>query len=146
MKYNIILADISSLNEGEVTRMMDTLKKEYHLNTLFLESSNVIEQKQLAPHVKTFSGNYYLNTLEKVVIHQGYTMKLTNKEQDLLELLVSHKGEVVTFDEIIHHVWKYSYATRNSLRTLIYRLRNKFDNKFDNKIIEGLPCSGYRLP
>lgn len=67
---------------------------------------------------------------------KGFTVKnskalepLSPKEAKLLELLMENSGNIVPYDKIENIVWSDSEMTDDSLRSLIYRLRLKFEKK-----------------
>jgi pSer/pThr/pTyr-binding forkhead associated (FHA) protein len=52
---------------------------------------------------------------------------LTVKEFQLLELLYSHKGQVISKDEIAKSVWDYEVYDYNAIDALVYRLRQRIE-------------------
>jgi pSer/pThr/pTyr-binding forkhead associated (FHA) protein len=52
---------------------------------------------------------------------------LTVKEFQLLELLYTHKGQVISKDEIARNVWDYEVYDYNAIDALIYRLRQRIE-------------------
>ena len=52
---------------------------------------------------------------------------LTVKEFQLLELLHSHMGEVISKDEIAKSVWDYEVYDYNAIDALVYRLRQRIE-------------------
>ena len=58
-----------------------------------------------------------------------------------LEVLISAKGELVTFSDIEHYIWFNKTVSDSTLRTLIYRLRSKLNHK----IIETISSLGCRI-
>jgi pSer/pThr/pTyr-binding forkhead associated (FHA) protein len=52
---------------------------------------------------------------------------LTVKEFQLLELLYTHKGQVISKDEIAKNVWDYEVYDYNAIDALIYRLRQRIE-------------------
>lgn len=52
---------------------------------------------------------------------------LTVKEFQLLELLYSHAGEVLSKDEIAKSVWDYEVYDFNAIDALVYRLRQRIE-------------------
>jgi len=57
--------------------------------------------------------------------YQGKKIKLTKKENAFIRLLIAQLGSVVDFNQAIDYVWGDKGATDNSVRTLVWRLRNK---------------------
>ncbi len=92
---------------------------------------------------KNFSNNssirikeYMLNKNEKKLLRFNNFISLTEKEIQLLELLLTNKKSVHK-DEILKKVWKYAKdVDTHTVETHIYRLRKKIKNKFfDEKFI-----------
>ncbi len=79
---------------------------------------------------------YILNKNEKKLSKLNKYVVLTEKEIQLLELLLS-KREPISKDNILSKVWNYSAdADTHTVETHIYRLRKKINDKFmDEKFI-----------
>lgn len=52
-------------------------------------------------------------------------IELTNKEAQLLKLLVSHRNQVVKYQTLEEELWKDMVVSESSLRALVLRLRKK---------------------
>jgi DNA-binding response OmpR family regulator len=74
-----------------------------------------------------FGHDYHLDISICETFYKGKKIKLTKKENAFLRLLVAQLGLVVTFDQAMNYVWEESGATENSVRTLVWRLRNKLE-------------------
>ncbi len=77
------------------------------------------------PVVRFGEGRYYYDITLNETFFDGEKIKLTKKENLFLKLLVAKLGKVITFSQAVQHVWPESGATENSVRTLVWRLRNK---------------------
>lgn len=77
--------------------------------------------------VVTFGLDYHLNIAIGATFYKGEKIKLTKKENSFLRLLVSKVGQVVSFEDATNYVWDKHGATENSVRTLVWRLRNKLE-------------------
>jgi len=65
---------------------------------------------------------------------------------DVLVLMVTHAGQVVTREEFIKTVWSGTFVTDEVLSRCIYRLRQALgDNPRKPQFIETVPKRGYRL-
>jgi len=74
--------------------------------------------------------NYSLNKNEKKLMKSNEFIILTEKEIQLLELLLK-KNKPVSKDKILSNVWNYSSsADTHTVETHIYRLRKKIFDKF----------------
>jgi len=76
------------------------------------------------PIVK-FGSDYHIDINKNEIFHKNIKIKLTKKENKILKLLVAKIGNVISFNQAIDYVWEDSGATENSIRTLVWRLRNK---------------------
>jgi len=74
-----------------------------------------------------FGGDYHLDISICETFYRGKKIKLTKKENAFLRLLVAQLGLVVSFDQAMNYVWDENGATENSVRTLVWRLRNKLE-------------------
>ena len=93
------------------------------LEQVFLELSkfSVVSKKVLQLN-ESYSWNYDTNEL----LCEHTTITLTNKEFELLKLLFSKVDKILTFDEIIEHIWKYTYEDKSdALKTIIKNVRKK---------------------
>jgi len=66
---------------------------------------------------------------------------LTKKESELLDIFVQNRNCVVDLYTIENLLWPDKIANKNTIRTLIARLRQKLKHKF----IETVPSQGYRF-
>lgn len=74
-----------------------------------------------------FGDHYHLDISICETFYKGKKIKLTKKENAFLRLLVAQLGQVVTFEQATNYVWDENGATENSVRTLVWRLRNKLE-------------------
>jgi len=72
--------------------------------------------------------DYLFDTVEKKLFHNHTFVKLSKKELSLLILLIEARGNIVTFQTIEYELWE-TPPNASTLRTLIYRLRNKLNHK-----------------
>ena len=66
---------------------------------------------------------------------------LTKKENELLELFIDNKNNIVDFYTIENTIWPDKATNTNTIRTLVKRLRQKLKHKF----IETVSSRGYKL-
>ncbi len=88
-----------------------------------------------------FGENYYLDISICETFFKGKKIKLTKKENAFLRLLVAQLGLVVSFEQAMGYVWDEHGATENSVRTLVWRLRNKLETD----IIKNASGIGYYI-
>lgn len=88
-----------------------------------------------------FGEDYYLDISICETFYKGKKIKLTKKENAFLRLLVAQLGVVVSFEQAMNYVWEEHGATENSVRTLVWRLRNKLQDD----IIKNASGIGYYI-
>jgi len=88
-----------------------------------------------------FKNNYafYINNIQ--IYYKQKKIKLTKKESKFLKLLIAKMGKIVCFRQAMDYVWDDKSATENSLRTLVWRLRNKLPTN----IIKNVSGIGYLI-
>lgn len=88
---------------------------------------------------------------EGTVSGPGGSVRLEPKVMEVLRLLASHAGRVVSKDELLDAVWPDVVVTDHTVSRCIYQLRHelaRIDGKpegVDHAVIETLPKRGYRL-
>lgn len=80
-----------------------------------------VSDKPIVP----FGDGYHFDISVSETYYHDRKIKLTKKENAFMRLLVAQLGLVVSFDQAINYVWEDKGATENSVRTLVWRLRNK---------------------
>lgn len=80
------------------------------------------------------------------VERQGIPLSLTRREFQLLALLVSHAGQVLSREQLIDRVWGVDAdVTPNAVDAAIKLLRKKVDGPFERKLIQSVRGLGYRI-
>ncbi len=88
-----------------------------------------------------FGKDYHIDINASETYYKDKKIRLTKKENAFLRLLVAQLGLVVTFQQAMEYVWEESGATENSVRTLVWRLRNKLETD----IIKNASGIGYYI-
>ncbi len=126
-------------------RHKEEKKRNSNLST-FKHDKNNLEKLLYAKRVSDkpivpFGSVYYLDISVCETFYENSKIKLTRKENAFIRLLVAQLGGVVTFEQVIKYVWDGSNATENSVRTLVWRLRNKLPTN----IIKNASGVGYYI-
>ena len=155
--FNIILFHIDALKDKKQKEFIDTnnsikicagkkqdLKDNLNVNlelpTTLKEINaiveNIVAKKQFNKNSSIDIKSYLLNKNEKKLSKLDQFIILTEKEIQLLELLLINKKPISKIN-ILSSVWKYSSDTdTHTVETHIYRLRKKIIDKFmDDKFI-----------
>lgn len=90
-------------------------------------------------------GDYEFNTLNQELLYDEESIKLTNRESELLKHLVIHKNNLCSHKDILTHIWgKNDYFNKKSLNVFITHLRKYLDK--DPKIkLENIHNRGFIL-
>jgi len=87
-----------------------------------------------------------IDILTRKVTRAGRTIELTNKEFQVLEYLVRHKGRVLSRVLIIEHIWDMQFdGGTNIVDVVINRLRRKIDDGARHPLIRTVRGVGYVL-
>jgi DNA-binding response OmpR family regulator len=90
------------------------------------------------------------DTKNKMLIHKDNIIKLTKKEQLIIELLIDNLNNFIENDNMIYHIWENELPDNshdNKLIQLIYRINKKLQKYLgdDDKFIENSYTLGYRI-
>ena len=91
------------------------------------------------------AGDLILDPSARTCTRGGRTIDLTPREFSLLRYLIHRKGELVTKEELVRHVWDDEIMEAHVLQVYIGYLRRKIDEPFDRSSIETVRGHGYRL-
>ncbi|RUM69697.1 MAG: DNA-binding response regulator [Sulfurovum sp.] len=97
--------------------------KESQLNSVLENSAKI-----LLDNSKTkiyFDENNYYDYTNKQFISNSNFISLTNKEIEFFELLLAHRGELVTKVKIEDKLYIYEEAPPSALKNLVFKLRKK---------------------
>ena len=120
------------LSAGNETRNAydGILKLPVSLNDVNTIVDNSVAKKAFSKNSSIKIKNFTIDKNEKKLIGDGAFLILTEKEIQLLELLLDNK-KPITKNEILTSVWHYSSdADTHTVETHIYRLRKKINDKF----------------
>ena len=106
---------------------------------------NLVAKKNFNKNSSILLKEYKLNKNEKRLVKDKNYISLTEKEIQLLELLLLSK-KPISKNKILEEVWKYSTsADTHTVETHIYRLRKKIKSKFKDGNFILNNKSGYLL-
>jgi len=91
-------------------------------------------------------GPYTLEPAERRISGDGNArIELTAKAFDLLVLLVSRGGQLVTKDEILDEVWQDVNIAESNVTTTISMIRKALREDSEHRYVETIPKKGYRF-
>ena len=109
-----------------ITKPFNILEVKARIKSIFRRSqpmAEAIEEKRI---VRVH--DLEVNCQSRTVSLAGQAVRLTAKEFDLLQLLITHRGKVYSREALLETVWKYDYM--GDMRTVdvhIRRLREKIE-------------------
>lgn len=96
-------------------------------------------------HVYYF-GSFCLNPVERRLLRNGESIRLTPKVFDTLLVLIQNKGRLVTKGKFLKEVWPDSFVEEANLSVNIASLRKALDEGIaERQYIETVPKCGYRF-
>lgn len=129
----------------------DFMEKPLELQECLLRAQALLRRYCAAPPlpgqrcytIVTFD-NLLIDPLTRRVLHDGRELNLTRREFDLLYLLSSQVGRVLTHEQLRYYVWgdDFSGDETNAIPISVSRLRQKLDG---GDCIENVRGVGYRF-
>lgn len=120
------LSMINDLKEGFGAGCDDYIKKPFDIDELLLRIHSLLKRQfsHKDTQLLALGNGYEFDIIQKTLFHSGQIIQLTNKERELLALLLQHRGCFVSQDEIFERIWSYDETPTNmSLRVYIKNLR-----------------------
>lgn len=126
----------------------DFIQKPFHLSVVtakiqallrrtydFTENENYLTVNQVV-----------LKPAESILTYQGKRIDLTKNEMKIIEILFRNKGEYVSRENIMKHLWEdESFIDDNTLAVNIARLRKKLKHVEQNDFIKTKKGVGYAV-
>lgn len=126
----------------------DYLTKPFGVGELLARIRAALRRSLKLPEEPVFtSGELVVDLTKRHVSAHGVEVQLTPTEYDLLRLLITHAGKVLTHSQILKQIWGAAYQEQSQvLRVTISNLRKKIEqNPSRPKQITTEPGVGYRL-
>ena len=162
ISLNKLIKDKAILNNylfviGEITIDMSNHLSTNYINyeiinepinilSLLEKLKNLINQKNSALlEIKQFKKLSYLSRLKTIYVNE-LSLYLTDKENEIFQILVDNKNVSLSKKQLLSKVWNYDEdIDTHTLETHIYTLRKKIEKKLNlNNIIKHID-EGYRI-
>ena len=162
ISLNKLIKDKAILNNylfviGEITIDMSNHLSTNYINyeiinepiniiSLLEKLKNLINQKNSALlEIKKFKKFSYLSRLKTIYVNE-LSLYLTDKENEIFQILVDNKNISLSKKQLLSKVWNYDEdIDTHTLETHIYTLRKKIEKKLNlNNIIQHID-EGYRI-
>lgn len=131
----------------------DYIVKPFHLKELMLRIQNGLKRAKYvsggtqsqAESIQVGRAIIYFSRFQAEV--GGEIVSLTHKEVALLKLLLERRGDVVSRDEILNHVWSEDeFPSSRTVDNFIMRIRRLVELDTDNPtVIKSIRGVGYQL-
>lgn len=108
----------------------DYITKPFSLAVLRARVNALLRRSTAAPQSAVIIDGFYFDFNEMRFSKNSEPVELSKTEQRLLRLLVSNKGQTLTRDMLLEHVWTdgSEYVDENALSVAVSRLRTKLEN------------------
>jgi len=124
----------------------DYLTKPFSLDVFLARVRAVSRRGEIPQPVSLSAGALSLNTATRAVMRNGKHISLTPREYSLLELLMRHKGRVLSRSSILEAIWGFDAdVEENTLDVFIKLLRNKIELLDAPRLIRTVRGIGYCL-
>ena len=126
IKLSLVEYVVKPIREANLSKLLEDCS-----NRLFKNSKMIIELED--------DSLYDYNN--KTFIYKDQTILLTNKEVEFLEILLAHRGNLVTKYEIEDKLYIYEEAPPSALKNLVFKLRKKLNSN----VIKTVSKLGYMI-
>jgi two-component system, OmpR family, KDP operon response regulator KdpE len=155
-KVPVIMLSVHGEEKTKVTALDagadDYLTKPFGIEELRARIQAVLRRTAIepmtSPNAEIRAGDLFIDLANRHVFVEGEEVHLTPKEYDLLRLLATHPGKVITHRAILAEVWGNEYSEMDHyVRVFINQLRKKLrENPARNlRYILNEPGVGYRF-
>lgn len=140
------LSDTDQIIKGLDLGAIDYIKKPFDLNE-FLARVRIVQRRQLdqfSPILRI--ADLEINVLSREATRGSQPIVLSNREFGILELLMTHAGQIVTRTQILDKVWNVDFDPgSNVVEVHMYQLRKKIDKGFEEALIQTVIGRGYTI-
>ena len=122
----------------------DYISKPFAIEELLARIEVVFRRIDNASEIIVRFKDLVINKQSRVVKQGDNEINLTNKEYELLQILIDNKDKVVTRDEMLDKIWGYEYEPETNVIDVYVRyLRAKLNPKDKEKYIQTVRSVGY---
>jgi DNA-binding response OmpR family regulator len=121
----------------------DYVTKPFSLEELLARVRVRLRAESAAEETVLQAGDVALDLRTRRATVEGNTVELTAREFTMLETFIRHRGQVLSKEQLLSHVWGYDYDPgSNVVEVYVGYLRRKLGTG----VIETVRGMGYRLP
>ena len=111
----------------------DYLKKPFFIDELEIKIEKLCQIKDDKIY---FDIDSYFDFISSTIISNNKEIRLTKKEKLLMNLFLSKKNQVITYETIENYVWEGNFVSLESIRSLIRRVRKILIKEFIQTVID----------
>lgn len=124
----------------------DYLLKPFYFEELEARIRSLIRRKTVQEGTVLKAGRLTFDTVSKIVKMGDQEIKLTGRERGILEYLLLHKGQYISQEALLDHVWESEVdAFSNAVRVHMSALRRKLKEVAGENLIYNEVGKGYRI-
>ena len=125
----------------------DYVTKPFRFGVLLARIRTRLRQYEMTESAQFNLGGYQFKPSVKTLVRDDQSkIRLTEKETNILRLLLRAGGKTVARDKLLEEVWGYNaQVTTHTLETHVYRLRQKIEDDPSNSELLITEAGGYRL-
>jgi DNA-binding response OmpR family regulator len=139
-------AAVADRVEGLDLGATDYLTKPFAFDELLARIRARLRDSGGRPETVIEAGGVSLDLLSRMATREGSSVRLPQREADLLAYLISHAGRVCSYEEILNAVWGYEHDPgTNVVQVYIGYLRRKLERPGSPAPIDTVRSVGYRL-
>ena len=147
----IIVVTSSSSDMDELMSMNlgadDFVTKPYNKQILLARIGAVLKRAQAKGEIEQIEHKgVILYPAKSIVAYEGVQVELTKNELRILSILMHHRGEIVSRDEIMEELWQSEeFVDDNTLTVNVNRLRKKLDEIGAVSFVQTKRGQGYMI-
>ena len=111
----------------------DYLKKPFFIDELEIKIEKLC---QIQDEKIEFDKNCFFDFKSSLLIINNEEKRLTKKEKLLLNLFITKKNQVISYEAIENYVWEGNFASLESIRSLIRRVRKILDKEYIQTVVD----------
>ncbi len=111
----------------------DYLKKPFFIDELEIKIERLC---QIQDDKIQFDKDCYFDFKSSLLIINKEEKRLTKKEKLLINLFLSKKNQVISYEAIENYVWEGNFASLESIRSLIRRVRKILDKEYIQTVVD----------
>jgi DNA-binding response OmpR family regulator len=111
----------------------DYLKKPFFIDELEIKVQKLCK---IQDELIQFDDNSFFDFKSSKIVVNNEDIRLTKKEKLLMNLFLDNKNQILSYESIENYVWEGNYASLDSIRSLVRRLRKHLENKYVTTVID----------